>query len=64
MSNPNPIEQAVDEAAKKHWSEVTDPREALQILNDNSWVFGHDPYYADLEKELWEMVERILKDEQ
>lgn len=43
------------------WAKVTDPREALAIMVENSIFVGTDPYYRDLNDALWEMAERALK---
>lgn len=50
-----------DEERKAEWAKVTDPREALDIMVQNSMFIGTDPYYRDLNDALWDMAERALK---
>jgi hypothetical protein len=42
------------------WASVTDPLEALEELKAHSDFVGTDPYYAEMNDALWEMVDRVL----
>jgi hypothetical protein len=45
----------------REWSRVTDPLEALKAVVAGEWVFGRDPYYADLHDALMAMAERVSR---
>jgi hypothetical protein len=49
-----------DQELMDEWKLVTDPLEALGVLQAHSTFVGSDPYYRDLNDALWDMVDRVL----
>lgn len=49
-----------DKQVIARWAKITDPVKALEALAENRAYIGDDPYYRDLDKALWAMVDRVL----
>jgi len=50
-----------DDQWKASLEQVTDPKEALQVIVDNEQFVGGDPYYSDLVRAMLNMAKRLAQ---
>jgi hypothetical protein len=50
-----------DDDLKAKWKKIDNLEEAVDEFLQHSMFIGSDPYYADMNDALWEMLERARK---